>query len=160
MLDSVRLAALGAALTHAAPHPLAERSRGAQTAAGGPEGSDAGPPRHPVLRRGVPEAREPELRFPAQARQASRGLPRHQWVRTHDDIYDGDGVELTYDDVAAQCISTDIGVFKRVLDIGRVAIAADTLGAAQNMLDQAVAYAKQREQFNRPIGSSIKTVTR
>ena len=62
-------------------------------------------------------------------------------------------VELTYDDVAAQCISTDVGVFERVLDIGRVAIAADTLGAAQNMLDQAVEYAKQREQFNRPIGS-------
>ena len=32
-------------------------------------------------------------------------------------------------------------------------LAADTLGAAQNMLDQAVAYAKEREQFNRPIGS-------
>ena len=29
-------------------------------------------------------------------------------------------VELTYDDVAAQCISTDIGVFKRVLDIGKL----------------------------------------
>ena len=32
-------------------------------------------------------------------------------------------------------------------------LAADTLGAAQNMLDQAVEYAMQREQFNRPIGS-------
>ena len=30
-------------------------------------------------------------------------------------------------------------------------LAADTLGAAQSMLDQAVEYAKQREQFNRPI---------
>ena len=32
-------------------------------------------------------------------------------------------------------------------------LAADTLGAAQYMLDEAVEYAKQREQFNRPIGS-------
>ncbi len=32
-------------------------------------------------------------------------------------------------------------------------LAADTLGAAQNMLDQAVAYALQREQFNRVIAS-------
>ena len=62
-------------------------------------------------------------------------------------------IELTYDNVAAQSISTDASVFEAVLDIGRVAIAADTLGAAQNMLDQAVEYAKQREQFNRPIGS-------
>ena len=62
-------------------------------------------------------------------------------------------VELAYEDVAATCISTDVAVFEATLDIGRVAIAADTLGAAQNMLDQAVEYAKQREQFNRPIGS-------
>lgn len=62
-------------------------------------------------------------------------------------------VELTYDNVQATCISTDVAVFEATLDIGRVAIAADTLGAAQNMLDQAVEYAKQREQFNRPIGS-------
>jgi alkylation response protein AidB-like acyl-CoA dehydrogenase len=32
-------------------------------------------------------------------------------------------------------------------------LAADTLGAAQNMLDQAVAYAGERKQFGRPIGS-------
>lgn len=62
-------------------------------------------------------------------------------------------VELTYDNVAAQCVSTDVAVFEKTLDIGRVALAADTLGAAQNMLDQAVEYAKQREQFNRPIAS-------
>lgn len=62
-------------------------------------------------------------------------------------------VELNYDNVAAQTVSTDTAVFEAALDIGRVALAADTLGAAQNMLDQAVEYAKQREQFNRPIGS-------
>ena len=41
----------------------------------------------------------------------------------------------------------------RVLDAGRTMLAADTLGAAQSMLDRAVAYAKQREQFGRLIGS-------
>ena len=62
-------------------------------------------------------------------------------------------VELNYDKVAAATISTEASVFATTVDIGRVALAADTLGAAQNMLDQAVEYAKQREQFNRPIGS-------
>ncbi|MEM9622022.1 MAG: acyl-CoA dehydrogenase family protein [Pseudomonadota bacterium] len=62
-------------------------------------------------------------------------------------------VALTYQDSPAELISDDPGVFARALDIGRVMLAADTLGAAQNMLDQAVAYAKQREQFNRPIAS-------
>lgn len=41
----------------------------------------------------------------------------------------------------------------RVLDAGRTMLAADTLGAAQSMLDRAVAYAGQREQFGRLIGS-------
>ena len=39
------------------------------------------------------------------------------------------------------------------IDAGRTMLAADTLGAAQSMLDQAVAYAKERRQFNRVIGS-------
>lgn len=39
------------------------------------------------------------------------------------------------------------------IDAGRLMLAADTLGAAQVMLDQAIAYAKERRQFNRPIGS-------
>ncbi|XOV84852.1 MAG: acyl-CoA dehydrogenase family protein [bacterium] len=62
-------------------------------------------------------------------------------------------VELTYNNTPAILISDDTEVFAQAIDIGRVMLAADTLGAAQNMLDQAVEYAKQREQFNRPIGS-------
>lgn len=42
---------------------------------------------------------------------------------------------------------------RRVLDAGRVVLAADTLGAAQCMLDRAVAFAKERVQFGRIIGS-------
>ncbi|NKB99197.1 MAG: acyl-CoA dehydrogenase [Pseudomonadales bacterium] len=62
-------------------------------------------------------------------------------------------VELTYNKVAAELVSDNPAVYESTLDIGRVMLAADTLGAAQAMIDQAVAYAKQREQFNRPIAS-------
>ena len=44
-------------------------------------------------------------------------------------------------------------VLASVLDAGRVMIAADTLGAGQTMLDKAVEYAGERQQFNRVIGS-------
>ena len=40
-----------------------------------------------------------------------------------------------------------------VLAAARLLVAADTLGAAQAMLDKAVAYAKERKQFGRVIGS-------
>lgn len=41
----------------------------------------------------------------------------------------------------------------RVLDAGRLALACDAFGAAQALLDKSVAYAKERVQFGRPIGS-------
>ena len=40
-----------------------------------------------------------------------------------------------------------------MIDAGRVMLGADTLGAAQKMLDDAITYAKERKQFNRVIGS-------
>ena len=61
--------------------------------------------------------------------------------------------ELTFDGAPAELLSDDPGHLGRLIDTGRVMLAADTLGAAQNMLDQAVAYAGERRQFNRPIGS-------
>jgi alkylation response protein AidB-like acyl-CoA dehydrogenase len=61
--------------------------------------------------------------------------------------------ELTFENTPARRVSDDPTVFEAALDAGRVILAADTLGAAQNMIDQAVAYAKERKQFNRPIGS-------
>jgi alkylation response protein AidB-like acyl-CoA dehydrogenase len=42
---------------------------------------------------------------------------------------------------------------RRALDASAVAVAADSLGAAQQALDLAVAYVKAREQFGRPVGS-------
>jgi alkylation response protein AidB-like acyl-CoA dehydrogenase len=42
---------------------------------------------------------------------------------------------------------------QRVLDRAAVAVAVDAMGLATAMLDATVAYAKDREQFDRPIGS-------
>jgi len=61
--------------------------------------------------------------------------------------------ERTLNGTDAIEVTDDPALLRRVLDVTRVMLAADTLGAAQSMLDQAVAYAQQREQFNRPIGS-------
>lgn len=47
----------------------------------------------------------------------------------------------------------EIGHARQVLDAGRLALACDTLGASQALLDKSIAYAKEREQFGRPIGS-------
>jgi len=44
-------------------------------------------------------------------------------------------------------------LWSRALDRAALYRAADLLGATQRMLDMAVEYAKQREQFGRPIGS-------
>ena len=44
-------------------------------------------------------------------------------------------------------------VIDRILDAGRIALAADALGAAERSLERAVAYALERKQFDRVIGS-------
>jgi alkylation response protein AidB-like acyl-CoA dehydrogenase len=41
--------------------------------------------------------------------------------------------------------------FLHVLDIGRIGVAAMGVGLAQGALDQALAYAKERQAFGRPI---------
>jgi alkylation response protein AidB-like acyl-CoA dehydrogenase len=47
----------------------------------------------------------------------------------------------------------DGDLIARLLDLGAVGIAADSLGGAERALDMAVEYAKVREQFGRKIGS-------
>jgi alkylation response protein AidB-like acyl-CoA dehydrogenase len=64
--------------------------------------------------------------------------------------------DFTYD--AARAVVLDaanapFATMQRVLDAGRVVLAADTLGAAQHMFDQALGFVKQRTQFGRVIGS-------
>jgi alkylation response protein AidB-like acyl-CoA dehydrogenase len=59
------------------------------------------------------------------------------------------------DDVPAEIVAPGDAGARRdgLVSAGRAMLAADTLGAAQTMLDRAVAYARQREQFGRLIGS-------
>ena len=62
--------------------------------------------------------------------------------------------ELVFEGVTAQRLAASSPqACQRVIDMGRAVLAADSLGAAQHMLDQAVAYANQRVQFGRVIGS-------
>jgi len=63
--------------------------------------------------------------------------------------------ELIFENAPAELLpgSSNAEVCARAIDAGRIMLAADTLGAAQHMLNQAVAYSKQRVQFGRPIGS-------
>ena len=63
---------------------------------------------------------------------------------------------VTFDGAACEMLQASndpTGAASRVLAAGRVVLAADTLGAAQCMLDKAVAYARERVQFGRVIGS-------
>jgi alkylation response protein AidB-like acyl-CoA dehydrogenase len=65
-------------------------------------------------------------------------------------------LDLRFDAAPAERLdaaNAPLAAARRVLDAGRVALAADTLGAAQCMFDRAVAYAKERVQFGRVIGS-------
>ncbi len=64
-----------------------------------------------------------------------------------------DVAEIRCDGTPAIRLDGAAGAVDRVLLVGRVLLAADTLGAAQRMLDESVTYAKERKQFNRPIGS-------
>ena len=62
--------------------------------------------------------------------------------------------ELTFENVRAEALrGTNADAVARIIDAGRVMLAADTLGAAQMMIEKAVAYAGERKQFGRPIAS-------
>jgi len=66
--------------------------------------------------------------------------------------------ELTFDDVrvpAANLLGErgrGFAQFLRILDEGRIAIAALAVGLAQGCIDESAKYAKQRHAFGRPIG--------
>ena len=64
-------------------------------------------------------------------------------------------IELVLDQVDAEILpgSNNKKVIEKVLDAGRLMLAADTVGAAQVMLDKSVAYSLERKQFGRLIGS-------
>jgi alkylation response protein AidB-like acyl-CoA dehydrogenase len=81
---------------------------------------------------------------------------RIEALRTVDDTRRA--AELIFDGVALSSAgrlpdATASGAAARALQAGRVALAADAVGAAQEGLRIAVDYAKQREQFGQVIGS-------
>lgn len=62
--------------------------------------------------------------------------------------------ELVFDNVVSEPLpGANADVVARMLDAGRVMLAADTLGAGQMMIEKAVVYAGERKQFGRVIGS-------
>jgi len=61
--------------------------------------------------------------------------------------------ELMLHHVEAEPLHDDHGAAPRICNIGRVLLAADTLGAGWAMIDKAVAYARDRKQFGRVIAS-------
>ena len=63
--------------------------------------------------------------------------------------------ELSFDSVEAEPLTSGNpqATLDRMIDAGRIMLAADTLGAGGRMIEKAVAYAKERKQFGRVIGS-------
>ncbi len=62
--------------------------------------------------------------------------------------------ELVLDGVEPELVFEDAGpALARMLDAGRVALAADVFGCCESMIEQSVTYAQQRKQFDRLIGS-------
>ncbi|MCR9213001.1 MAG: acyl-CoA/acyl-ACP dehydrogenase [Proteobacteria bacterium] len=61
---------------------------------------------------------------------------------------------LTLNNVSVNRLeNASAGSLDRIINAGRIALAAQTLGAGEEMLRRAVAYAKERKQFDRVIGS-------
>jgi alkylation response protein AidB-like acyl-CoA dehydrogenase len=63
--------------------------------------------------------------------------------------------ELNFDAVAAEPLvaGNAQATLERMIDAGRIMLAADALGAGGRMIEKAVDYAKERKQFGRVIGS-------
>ena len=70
-----------------------------------------------------------------------------------------DTAQIAFDDVKVEAVNRlgavgeGFKIAMQTLDGGRIGIAAQALGIAQSALEHATAYAKEREQFGRPIAS-------
>jgi short/branched chain acyl-CoA dehydrogenase len=60
-------------------------------------------------------------------------------------------VRVPHENLLGEC-GRGYANFLRILDEGRIAIAALSVGAAQGCVDESIKYAKQREAFGQPIG--------
>jgi alkylation response protein AidB-like acyl-CoA dehydrogenase len=72
-------------------------------------------------------------------------------------LHGSDTASISLDDVEATEMLGDVGdgfkVAMSALDSGRFSVAAGCVGICQGCVDESVAYAKERNQFNRPIAS-------
>ena len=86
-----------------------------------------------------------------------RGRREAAWLPTMDQTRRLASVELNDVVVPADALVGEEGrgwaLCERTLDLARIALAAEQVGAAEMCLDMAVEYAKVRKQFGRPIGS-------
>jgi alkylation response protein AidB-like acyl-CoA dehydrogenase len=86
----------------------------------------------------------------------AKGVTR-TWLPTMDQTRRLASVELSGVVVPTDAILGDEGqgwaLCERILDLARIALAAEQVGAAEMCLDMSVEYAKVRSQFGRPIGS-------
>ncbi len=82
---------------------------------------------------------------------------KRAWLPTMDQTRRLASVELGDVHVPPDALLGDEGqgweLCERVLDLARIALAAEQVGAAEMCLDTSVEYAKVRSQFGRPIGS-------
>ena len=64
-------------------------------------------------------------------------------------------IEIIFKEAQAELLpgSSDKSIIEKIVDTGRLMLSADTVGAAQVMVDKSVAYALERKQFGRLIGS-------
>src|SRR3712207_3235520 len=72
-------------------------------------------------------------------------------------LHGSDTASISLDDVEATEMLGDIGdgfkVAMTALDSGRFSVASGCVGICQGCVDESVRYAKERNQFNRPIAS-------
>jgi len=82
---------------------------------------------------------------------------KRAWLPTMDQTRRLASVELGHVVVAPDALLGEEGrgweLCERTLDLARIALAAEQVGAAEMCLDLSVEYAKVRKQFGRPIGS-------
>lgn len=86
----------------------------------------------------------------------SAGVTR-QWLPTMDQTRHQAAVQLNQLQLPADALMGEAGqggkTLLRLIDLAKVAMAAEQMGAAQKTLDMSVAYMQERVQFGRPIAS-------
>jgi alkylation response protein AidB-like acyl-CoA dehydrogenase len=81
---------------------------------------------------------------------------KRSWLPTMDQTRKQAQIDLSGVRVGASNVMREVGnawpLLSQILDLARVAIAADQVGGADRVLDSTIDYVKERKQFGRPIG--------